>query len=226
MIKRTTPRRPPACAASRRLSISATASGENRNCPNDPAAVPTPKASERHCSRHQLAEGADHHRERRARKPEADEQAGGEMEHRGRGRIRHRGEAERVEHGADAQHRHRAEAVGDARRRRLRRRPTQHLDRERQREHVAAPAVRARHRGEEEPEARARTKPMTAMRQPQTRITSGRVPVSPTVMSVLMRHLTRSGRVGCAARDRLLDDRQIDQRRGTPKNTDSHQTIS
>ena len=30
-------------------SMSATASGENRNCPNEPAAVPAPKASERHC---------------------------------------------------------------------------------------------------------------------------------------------------------------------------------
>ena len=29
-------------------SISATASGENRNCPNEPAAVPAPNASERH----------------------------------------------------------------------------------------------------------------------------------------------------------------------------------
>src|SRR5262245_23221492 len=29
--------------------VSATASGENRNCPNDPAAVPAPKASARHC---------------------------------------------------------------------------------------------------------------------------------------------------------------------------------
>ncbi len=31
-------------------SISATASGENRNWPNEPAAVPAPKASVRHCS--------------------------------------------------------------------------------------------------------------------------------------------------------------------------------
>ena len=29
-------------------SISATASGENRNCPNEPAAVPYPNAAERH----------------------------------------------------------------------------------------------------------------------------------------------------------------------------------
>ena len=29
-------------------SISATASGENRNCPNEPAAVPAPNASVRH----------------------------------------------------------------------------------------------------------------------------------------------------------------------------------
>ena len=31
-----------------KLSISATASGENRNCPNEPAAVPAPNASVRH----------------------------------------------------------------------------------------------------------------------------------------------------------------------------------
>jgi hypothetical protein len=29
--------------------MSATASGENTNCPNEPAAVPAPNASERHC---------------------------------------------------------------------------------------------------------------------------------------------------------------------------------
>ncbi len=29
--------------------MNATASGENRNCPNEPAAVPAPKASVRHC---------------------------------------------------------------------------------------------------------------------------------------------------------------------------------
>ena len=33
-----------------RMLISPTASGEKRNCPNEPAAVPTPKAKPRHSS--------------------------------------------------------------------------------------------------------------------------------------------------------------------------------
>src|SRR6476659_3666009 len=37
------------------LSISATASGENRNWPNEPAAVPAPKPMVRHCGGNNLA---------------------------------------------------------------------------------------------------------------------------------------------------------------------------
>ena len=60
-------------------SISATANGENRNWPKEPAAVPAPKASVRHCRRHQLAEGADHDGEGGAGEPEAEHRPGGEM---------------------------------------------------------------------------------------------------------------------------------------------------
>ena len=56
-----------------KLSISPCASGENRNWPNEPAAVPAPNANDAPALRHELAERADHHRERAAGKPKADD---------------------------------------------------------------------------------------------------------------------------------------------------------
>ena len=68
-----------------KLSISACASGENRNWPNEPAAVPAPNAKRAPVFRHELAERADHHRERAAGKAKADQHAGREIEHQRRG---------------------------------------------------------------------------------------------------------------------------------------------
>ena len=110
-------------------SISARASGENRNCPNEPAAVPAPNANERQY-RHQLAERADHDGERAAGEAEADQHAGRDVQRRGRGRIGHQGEAKRVQDRADADNPHGAEAVGDAAGERLDGAPEQVLDRD------------------------------------------------------------------------------------------------
>jgi hypothetical protein len=106
--------------------------------------------------RHQLAERADHDSERGAGQPEADHDAGTEMEHRRRAGIGHRSQAERVENRARAENRRGAETIRHCAREGLGRAPQQHLDREREREQVAAPAVRARHRGEEKAHPRAR----------------------------------------------------------------------
>ena len=61
-----------------KLSIRATPSGENRNWPNEPAAVPAPKASERQLSGTSLPNADDHQVERAARQAEADQHAGGD----------------------------------------------------------------------------------------------------------------------------------------------------
>ena len=68
-------RRSAACSASRPRPISATASGENRNWPNEPAAVPAPNAEVRHSSGSSLPNAADHDGERAARQAEADQHA-------------------------------------------------------------------------------------------------------------------------------------------------------
>ncbi len=52
-----------------KLSISPWASGENKNCPNEPAAVPPPNANERQLSGNELAERADHHRNEQPARP-------------------------------------------------------------------------------------------------------------------------------------------------------------
>jgi len=48
MIKSTTPAKITSVSCQPKRSMRATVSGENRNCPNEPAAVPAPKASVRH----------------------------------------------------------------------------------------------------------------------------------------------------------------------------------
>ena len=123
--------------------------------------------------RHQLAEGADHDGEGRARESEADDQAGGQMEHRRRIGVGHRRQAEGIEDGAHAQHRHGAVPIGHRARKRLGRPPQQHLNREREREHVAPPAEGARHRREEKCQPERGPKPSTPIRQPHTRMTAG-----------------------------------------------------
>jgi hypothetical protein len=49
MIRSTTTAKATSVSCQPMLSMSATASGEKTNCPNEPAAVPAPNASERHC---------------------------------------------------------------------------------------------------------------------------------------------------------------------------------
>jgi hypothetical protein len=131
-------------------SISTRASGENRNCPNDPAAVPAPSESDRHASGTSLpnAEGA-------AGEPEADQKTGRDIEGQRAGRVGHDGQAEPIQDAAGAQHPHGAKAIRDRARERLRDPPDQVLDRERHREHVPAPAIGKRKGGEELPGRRA-----------------------------------------------------------------------
>ncbi len=103
----------------------------------------------------ELAERREHDGERAAREAEADEHAGGEIEHAGRARLRHQREPERIENGAAAQHTQRAEAVGEGARERLADAPEQILKRDGEPEYAAIPAVDLRHRREEQAERRA-----------------------------------------------------------------------
>ena len=107
--------------------------------------------------RQELAESAEHDRERAAGKAEADEHAGPEIEHPGRGRIRHQDETDGIEHAAGAQHAHGAVAIGNRAGERLTHTPQDVLYGQRQPEHVAIPTVVLGHRREKETERRART---------------------------------------------------------------------
>ncbi len=118
--------------------------------------MPKPKASERRLRRQELAERRQHDRKRAAGKTEADQYAGGDIEHRRAGRLRHQRQARGVKQRADAEHPHRAEAVGDDAAERLADAPQQILQRQRKGEDVAAPVIGARQRREEEAERRAR----------------------------------------------------------------------
>ena len=89
------------------------ASGGKKNWPNEPAAVPAPKASGRHSGGRSLPKAPSTRLNDAAREAEADQHAGAEMQQPGRRRIGHDGEPERVEDRAGADHAHRAEAVGD-----------------------------------------------------------------------------------------------------------------
>ena len=137
-------------------SISTRASGENRNCPNEPAAVPAPSASERHASGTSLPNAESTRLNEQPGEPEADQDAGRKIERQRVGGVGHDGEAEPIHDGAGAQHPHGAEAVRDRARERLPHAPQQVLDGERHREHVPAPAIGERQRGEELAGRRAR----------------------------------------------------------------------
>jgi len=100
----------------------------------------------------------EHDGEGTAGQTEADEDAGGEVEHPGRRRVRHQDQADRVKRAAGAQYAHGAVAVGDCAGKRLADAPEDVLNRERQAEHVAAPVVGLRHRREKEPKRGARPK--------------------------------------------------------------------
>src|SRR6266849_62088 len=107
-----------------------TPSGENRNWPNEPAAVPAPSESERQDSGTSLPKAASTMLKEQPESPKP------------------------ISTGAD--HPHGAEAVGDGAGEGLADAPQQVLDREREGEYVAAPAVRLRPGLEEEAERRSR----------------------------------------------------------------------
>ena len=101
-----------------KLSISATPSGENRNCPNEPAAVPAPSASPRFSGGNILPNADSTSSNEAAGQPEADQHAGADSRATsGVARIAHQDKAGGIEQRADAHHAQNAEAVGDARRR-------------------------------------------------------------------------------------------------------------
>ena len=122
---------------------------------------------------HDFSESGEHDVERAAGKPEADQDAGGEIERDGRRRNGHQGKARRIEHDAGAEHAHGAELVGDGAGERLTDAPQQILDREGEREYIAAPAMRTRHRRQKNPKAERGPKVSMAIKQPQTRTTAG-----------------------------------------------------
>ena len=79
------------------------ASGENRNWPNEPAAVPAPKANRAPAFRNELAERADHHRNEQPARPKP---ISTPAERSSQPASSHRpsGETERIEQGAGAKH--------------------------------------------------------------------------------------------------------------------------
>ena len=106
--------------------------------------------------RQQLAERRQHQVERTARQPEADQDAGAEIERQRRRRITHQKQTAGIEQRADDHHAQDAEAIGDGARDRLAQAPQQVLQRQREAEHVASPGEVAAHRLDEKAEARAR----------------------------------------------------------------------
>src|SRR5215831_2218563 len=106
----------------------------------------------------ELAERGEHDGEGTAGQAEADEDAGGEVEHPRRRRVRHQDQANGVKSAAGPQHAHGAVAVGDGAGKRLAEAPEDVLDRQREAEHVAAPIIGLRHRREKEAKRGARAK--------------------------------------------------------------------
>jgi hypothetical protein len=130
------------------LSIRPTPSGENRNCPNEPAAVPAPNEIERQFSGRSLPnEGMI-----RLGESEPDQYARGQIELARRGRARHHVDAGGVEERADDDHADGAEFIGERAGKRLHHAVKQSLQGHREREHVAAPGIVQRHRRHEEAE--------------------------------------------------------------------------
>ena len=92
--------------------IRATASGENRNWPNEPAAVPAPKASERHCAGTSLPKAASTMVKEQPARPKPISTPAESCSAPAWWR-RPSAEPSRVQESADAQHPDGAEAVGD-----------------------------------------------------------------------------------------------------------------
>ena len=137
-------------------SISPCASGENRNCPNEPAAVPAPNAKARQLSGTSLPSAPITIGNEQPARPKPmitpAERSSASVELR----VAIQARPMRIEDCAGAQHAHRAETVGDAAGERLRRAPEQVLHGDREREGLAAPAVLERQRRQELAERRAR----------------------------------------------------------------------
>jgi hypothetical protein len=116
------------------LPIIATPNGANRNCPNDPAAVPAPSAIPR-----RSAEGGQHQIERTAGQSESDQDPGAEIKRQRRRGVAHHDETAGVQNGADTHDAQHTEPVGDRAGNRLAQSPQQILHGKREAEDVAAP---------------------------------------------------------------------------------------
>ncbi len=138
-------------------SMRPTASGEYRNWPNEPAAVPRPKANVRHCGGTSLPNAASTTGNEQPDSPKPMSTPADISSISGARRIGHERETGGIKHRTCAQHFHRAVAVGDHAGERLANAPQQVLDRDRERENVAAPVIGARQRRQEEAERRARS---------------------------------------------------------------------
>ena len=157
-----------------KLSIIATPNGANRNCPNDPAAVPAPSARPRHSGGSSFAERRQHQVERTARQSKADQHAGAEIERAAA--SRHNASTTGRRHRAARRRRSPARCRNGrrSRRRSAAQAPQQVLDREREAEDIAAPGKFAAHRLHEKAEGSNAARSSTcAIRQPHTTITSG-----------------------------------------------------
>ena len=91
-------------AASRNCRACATPNGANRNCPNDPAAVPAPSATPRHSGGNSFPNADSTRLNEQPDKPEADQNAGAEIERQRRRGIAHRDQARGIQQRADRDH--------------------------------------------------------------------------------------------------------------------------
>ena len=139
--------------------------------------------------RQQLAERRDHEIERAARKAEADQHAGGDLQRDRRGRVGHQREAGRIEHRADAQHPQHAEAVRDRAGEGLRRCPTAGSAARRRARTRRGPSRSPADIGvRKKPKAERGPNPSSEIRQPQRMMTSGRPPADRARRCSHLRH--------------------------------------
>ena len=157
-----------------KLSISATPNGANTNCPNEPAAVPAPKAMRAPFLRQQLAEGRQHQIERTAGQTEADQNAGADIERHGVVGIAHHQQAERHRSTRRCKSRARCRTCRRSRRRRAGRCPTADFERQRRVRRHRGPSENSRLMGcMKKPKVERGPNVSMPIRQPQMMITSG-----------------------------------------------------
>ena len=120
-----------------------------RNCPNEPAAVPAPNASERHFSGKSLPNAPSTILNEQPDSPRPMSTPADRLSARAWSSDAINREAERIQNGADAEHAIGSEAVGDRAGERLADAPQQILDGNSESEDIAAPVIGLRQRRQE-----------------------------------------------------------------------------